>query len=165
LFARRQPTAPRWTWYVSIQNARPTTKLSEERILRPVPADASATYRLFRQAILEEKQIVCTYESRHREMCPHIIGHTNGEEKVLAFQFAGDTSKGQLPPGGQWKCLTLAKVQDIRLRAGRWYAGGSHSKTQVCVREIDLDINVHVRGLRPEQPVSPLRVRAKSRRT
>jgi hypothetical protein len=105
----------------------------------------SATYTLFRKAILAEQQVVCTYEGRHRELCPHIIGtNKSGEEVVLAWQFAGESS-GKLP---QWRCLKLANVRNARAREGRWYEGGSHSTTQTCVSNIDLDINVHVRKLR-----------------
>ena len=57
----------------------------------------SPTYLLFRRAILARKQVVCTYRGRRRELCPHILGHTSGEEKVLAFQFGGESAKG-LPP-------------------------------------------------------------------
>jgi hypothetical protein len=102
----------------------------------------SATYTLFRNAILAEQQVVCTYEGRHRELCPHIIGNNkSGEEVVLAWQFGGDSS-GKLP---QWRCLRLAKVSDARARDGRWHEGGSHRSEQTCVSEIDLDINIHVR--------------------
>jgi hypothetical protein len=105
----------------------------------------SATYNLFRNAILTEQQVVCTYEGRHRELCPHIIGaNKNGEEVVLAWQFGGDSS-GKLP---QWRCLRLAKASNARARNGRWHEGGSHRSEQTCVSEIDLDINVHVRKLR-----------------
>jgi hypothetical protein len=105
----------------------------------------SKTYRLFREAILGEKQVVCRYEGRHRELCPHIIGtNKNGEEVVLAWQFAGESS-GKLP---QWRCLKLAGVRDAQARDGRWHAGGSHKTEQRCVSEIDLDINIHVRKLR-----------------
>ena len=105
----------------------------------------SASYILFRNAILAEQQVVCAYESRHRELCPHIIGaNKNGEEVVLAWQFGGDSS-GKLP---QWRCLRLAKVRNARARDGRWHEGGSHRSEQTCVSEIDLDINVHVRKLR-----------------
>ena len=31
------------------------------------------------------------------------------DEKALTYQFGGQSSKG-LPPGGQWRCLWLAKV-------------------------------------------------------
>lgn len=65
------------------------------------------TYTLFRNAILAEQQVTCVYEGRHRELCPHIIGtNRSGEEAVLAWQFAGESS-GPLP---QWRCLKLANV-------------------------------------------------------
>jgi hypothetical protein len=105
----------------------------------------SATYNLFRNAILGEQQVICTYEGRYRELCPHIIGtNKRGEEVVLAWQFAGESS-GRLP---QWRCLRLANVRDARARKGRWHEGGSHRPTQICVSEIDLDINIHVRKRR-----------------
>jgi hypothetical protein len=103
------------------------------------------TYNLFRAAILGEKQVICTYQGRVRELCPHIIGLNRlGEEVVLAWQFAGESS-GRLP---QWRCLKLANVRDARPRNGRWHEGGSHRTEQTCVSEIDLDINIHVRKLK-----------------
>ena len=105
----------------------------------------SATYTLFRDAILAEQQVTCTYDGRYRELCPHIIGsNKDGEEVVLAWQFAGESS-GQLP---QWRCLKLKSVRNAQVRDGKWYAGSSHQTTQTCVTRIDLDINVHVRKLR-----------------
>ena len=105
----------------------------------------SATYHLFRNAILGEQQVICSYEGRHRESCPHIIGtNKRGEEVVLAWQFAGESS-GKLP---QWRCLILANVKNARARKGRWHEGGSHRSAQTCVSEIDLDINIHVRKRR-----------------
>ena len=105
----------------------------------------SATYALFPNAILDEQQVVCSYDGRIRELCPHIIGtNKRGEEVVLAWQFAGQSS-GRLP---QWRCLKLANVRDARTRQGRWHEGDSHRTTQTCVSAIDLDINVHVRKLR-----------------
>lgn len=105
----------------------------------------SATYALFREAILAERQVTCQYDGRNRELCPHIIGRNrNGEEVVLAWQFAGRSS-GPLP---QWRCLRLANVSDARSREGRWHEGGSHRTEQTCVSDIDLDINIHVRKRR-----------------
>jgi hypothetical protein len=105
----------------------------------------SSTYALFRNAILAEQQVVCGYDGRRRELCPHIIGtNRSGEEVVLAWQFAGESS-GPLP---QWRCLRLANVRDAHARDGRWHEGGSHSMEQRCVSTIDLDINVHVRKQR-----------------
>ena len=105
----------------------------------------SATYALVRNAILREQQVLCTYDGRHRELCPHIIGTNKaGEEVVLAWQFAGESS-GKLP---QWRCLRLTHVRAAVVRAGPWHEGGSHKMNQSCVTEIDLDINIHVRKLR-----------------
>lgn len=98
-----------------------------------------------RSAILAERQVVCNYHGRKRELCPHIIGtNKNGEEVVLAWQFAGESSG----PQPQWRCLRLANVRDARAREGPWHEGGSHRSEQTCVNSIDLDINVHVRKLR-----------------
>ena len=48
----------------------------------------STTYSLFRNAILDEQQVVCIYDGRVRDLCPHIIGtNKRGEEVVLAWQF------------------------------------------------------------------------------
>jgi hypothetical protein len=106
---------------------------------------SSATYAIFRNAILAEQQVVCTYDGRIRELCPHIIGtNKRREEVVLAWQFAGESS-GKLP---QWRCLKLANVRNAHARDGRWHQGGSHKAEQSCVSDIDLDINIHVRKLR-----------------
>jgi hypothetical protein len=89
--------------------------------------------------------VICTYEGRRRELCPHIIGiNKSREEIVLAWQFAGESS-GKLP---QWRCLRLANVRNARARDGRWYEGGSHKSEQTCVSAIDLDVNIHVRKRR-----------------
>jgi hypothetical protein len=106
----------------------------------------SSTYALFRNAILAEQQVTCAYLGRPREVCPHIIGEDrDGEEAVLAWQFAGESS-GKLP---QWRCLKLANVRNARAREGRWHeGGGAHTTPQKCVTRIDLDINVHVRKRR-----------------
>jgi hypothetical protein len=109
----------------------------------------STNYQLFAQAMAERKQILCTYGGRRRELCPIILGHSQGQEKALTFQFGGDSAKG-LPPGGAWRCLWLAKVGDVRLRAGPWHAGDSHTRPQGCVEIVDLDIN-------PASPYAPTR--------
>jgi len=112
-------------------------------------AGPSQTYRLFEQAMAERKQVLCVYDGYDRQLCPAILGHTQGEEKALTYQFGGE-SKGRLRPGGQWKCLLLSKVSDASLRDGPWYAGARHSQKQTCVEIVDLDVN-------PDSPYSPKR--------
>jgi hypothetical protein len=107
----------------------------------------SKTYVLFREAILGEKQVTCVYKRFYRELCPVVIGQTKGEEKVLAFQFGGDSST-ELPRGGEWRCLYLSRVEDPKLRGGPWREGIRHTAPQKCVQDVDLDINIHVRKRR-----------------
>jgi hypothetical protein len=108
----------------------------------------STAYRLFAEAMARRKQILCIYDGYPRELCPIILGHSQGQEKALTFQFGGGSSKG-LPRGGQWRCLFLGKVGDARLRDGPWHAGNSHTQPQGCVEIVDLDVN----------PASPYRPR------
>lgn len=112
-------------------------------------AGSSTTYRLFEQAMVERQQILCMYDGYHRELCPIILGHSQGEEKALTYQFGGDSKSG-LPPQGQWKCLWLSAVSDVQLRDGPWHAGSRHSAKQRCVEIVDLDVN-------PASPYDPRR--------
>src|SRR5258708_35419821 len=99
----------------------------------------SATYALFRNAILAEQQVVCLYDGRRRELCPHIIGTSkSGEEVVLAWQFFGESS-GKLP---QWRGLKLSNVRDARVRGGRWHESGSHRSEQNGGTDIELAIKI-----------------------
>ena len=120
-------------------NARRDGKQSE--------AMPSATYDLFRKAILGERQVACVYDGHPRVLCPVIIGHTRGEEKALTFQVGG-TSRSGLPPGGEWRCLYLSRVSDVRMVDGEWREGERHTAPQRCVEEVDVDVNIHVRKRR-----------------
>jgi hypothetical protein len=114
---------------------------------------ASAYYQFCSDAILGRRQLLFTYLGHRREVCPHVLGHTKEEEKLLAYQFAGETSS-VLPPGGEWRCLFLAKIHSIEVRDGAWHSGDKHSSQHTCVEDVDLDVN----------PDAPQRSWAKHRR-
>lgn len=109
----------------------------------------STTYQLIEKAMAERKEVLCFYDGFARELCPAILGHTKGQERVFAYQFAGDASEG-LPPGGAWKCLQLHKMREVKLRSGPWHTGTSHKSPQSCIEEVDLDVN-------PQSPYHPRR--------
>jgi hypothetical protein len=108
----------------------------------------SATYALFLAAMRGKKQIVCVYQGHRRQICPILLGRTGLEEKSLAFQFAGDTGDGPIPPPGNWKCLRLSDVRDVTLRDGSWHAGAGHSTAQTCMKMVEYDVN-------PDSPYDP----------
>src|ERR1700749_3730974 len=103
------------------------------------------------------RQILCTYHGYLREICPVILGRSQGQEKALTFQFAGQ-SKSRLPPGGEWRCLWLSKVNDVKLREGPWHAGSRHTQPQGCVENVELDVN-------PDSPYKPKRLLNPTRKT
>jgi hypothetical protein len=109
----------------------------------------SATYDLFAQAMAERKQILCTYGGYPRQLWPIILGHSQGQEKALIYQFGGESASG-LPPRGDWKCLFLAKASNAQLRDAPWHAGDRHTQRQRCVQVVDVDVN-------PASPYSPKR--------
>ena len=79
---------------------------------------------------------------------PIILGHSEGAEKTLTFQFDGLGSKG--PVRGDWCCLELDKVSHAELIDGPWHSGQWHSHAQKCVGDVDLDVN-------PDSPYDPKR--------
>jgi hypothetical protein len=127
-------------------NAHTGNRSSAAMTRTPGPSSA---YKLFEQAMTARKQILCTYNGRPRELCPIILGHSQGREKALTYQVGGQSNKG-LPPRGQWRCLWLSAVTNVRLRDGPWHAGDSHHQPQGCVEIVDLDVN-------PKSPYEPKR--------
>jgi hypothetical protein len=107
----------------------------------------SSAFRLFHRAILDRRQITCRYKQYYREVCPYILGHKDGREAALVYQFGGDSSRG-LPPGGEWRCFTLVDVRDPATSDGPWYGDAKHSTVQRCVDDVFVDVNTDV----PNQP-------------
>jgi hypothetical protein len=104
----------------------------------------SATYQLFRKAILSAKQITCDYQGNHRELCPIILGHTLGRERALVFHSAVRAVKAcRLAVIGMSRAFAGRTRED-----GRWHEDGRHSRPQACVEEVDLGINIHERKRR-----------------
>jgi len=66
---------------------------------------ASAAYETIKRAIQNKQVIAANYHAHHREMCPHTLGHTDGREKALLYQFAGGSDTG-LGPDCCCRCKT-----------------------------------------------------------
>jgi hypothetical protein len=98
------------------------------------------SYELLRSAIQKKQQVRCMYKGRYREVCLHVIGTKNGRENVLAFQFAGESSSG-LPPDGEWRCMLVDEISDIKVVDGKWHSRDNHSRPQTCVDVIDLEVD------------------------
>jgi hypothetical protein len=99
----------------------------------------TSVYDLIRAAVINKWQVSCWYNDHFRILCPHAIGHSNGVERVLGFQFGGTSSRG-LPSGGEWRCMDIPGMTDVTTQPGTWHTGTSHSRPQTCVKILDIDI-------------------------
>lgn len=99
----------------------------------------SNTYRSIRIAMENKHQITCMYQGRYREICCHTLGYKGGREKVLAFQFGGDSSKG-LPPGGEWRCMFVDEITDAIAKEGDWHTRDNHLRPQTCVDDVEFEV-------------------------
>ncbi|WP_230361805.1 hypothetical protein [Ancylobacter sp. Lp-2] len=91
------------------------------------------------RAVNGKKQVTCSYQGHHRELCVHVVGYKNDRPQILAFQFGGSSSKG-LVIGGDWRCMVLNEIRDIRLQDGQWYSPDNHSRPQTCVDRIIAEV-------------------------
>ena len=119
---------------------------NREKALEIIRTGHSSLFRLFHRAIVYRSQIVCVYQRHSREICPIILGHKDGVERALVYQFGGMGSSGAVK--GEWKCLNLAEVKDAKTRYGPWHSGDKHRSQQRCVDEVFIDVNTEV----PNQP-------------
>jgi hypothetical protein len=94
-------------------------------------------YALIRRAIAEKLCVEAVFGGHRRQLCPHLIGTRAGQPRALFFQFGGGSGRG-LDPGGDWRCLSIAGLSEVSVRAGEWHTT-SHSELQHCLDEIDLE--------------------------
>lgn len=100
--------------------------------------------QLIVQAIQQKLIVTAMYQGYERVMCPHVVGYKNEKKggkrlNALFFQFAGGSNSG-LPPEGQWRCVHLDELSNIRTEAGQWHTGPAHTQPQTCVDEIIAEV-------------------------
>ncbi len=76
-------------------------------------------HTILAEAISTRQQVSARYNDKTRTFSPHALGTKRGVPHVLVFQYAGGSQSG-LPPGGEWRCLEVDRLSDIRLEAGPW---------------------------------------------
>lgn len=101
----------------------------------------SHAYDVLRSALLNRQSCFAVYDGYDRHFCPHIIGWKDGVEQVLCWQFAGESSK-PLPPGGQWKCLTISKMSGLVVTQEPWHDGEPRKtgRPSFCVDAVDQSV-------------------------
>lgn len=108
--------------------------------------ERSENYKKLRQAIIEKKQVIADYNDRsYCKLCPHVIGTTaNGEERVLCYQFGGETSRGRIITGNSyrnWRCLDVSKLAFFSIEDGKWWTWTRRQAVSDCITFIDTEVS------------------------
>jgi hypothetical protein len=107
-------------------------------------------YHILAEAIRAKQQVVAVYDGEERIFSPHALGSKRGVAHVLVYQYAGGSRSG-LPPGGEWRCLDVAGLSDLRPEPGPWRTAPNVFNPQTCLDEIDLVVD----PLPPRGPARP----------
>jgi hypothetical protein len=97
-------------------------------------------YALLAEAIRGRQQVVARYQGEERVFSPHALGTKGGASRVLVFQYGGGSESG-LPPGGEWRCLIVDDLHDIRLESGAWHTAANVFNPQTCLDDIEVVID------------------------
>jgi hypothetical protein len=103
-------------------------------------------YRLLRESVVSRKPIEASYDGRLRLLCPHRLGrNSKAELRVLCYQYGGESSSklDQSGSPGNWRCMVVEKLRQVRLLDGRWRTAPNHSRPASCVVDADIDANDH----------------------
>lgn len=96
---------------------------------------------MLKQAITGKKIIVATYGGHRREMCPHIVGSTDGLQMALCYQFGGGSSQSLAPDGSDknWRCVRISALSDVVIQDGEWHTASKSSPVRPkCIQRIDV---------------------------
>lgn len=80
---------------------------------------------LLRYAIENSKQVRAVVRNLPRVFCPHILGTMNLSYSVVAWQFEGYSTAGDLP---NWRRFELDAITSMELADGPWQQGFRRSR-------------------------------------
>jgi hypothetical protein len=102
---------------------------------------------VIRQAIASRQSLRAAYRGHLRDFSPHILGRTNGEWRVLGFQFGGFSSKGPVfgRSNGNWKCFDVDVLEELVVIDQTWIDPPTRAGRQTCVEDIDVQARSEAR--------------------
>lgn len=103
----------------------------------------SESYLVIRRAMENMQNIVTEYQGKRRELSPHTLGLKDGREKVLSYQFGGESSSGLAPrnSASNWRCMFVAEMESVKISEQReWHTAPSHTRPQTCIDDVDIEV-------------------------
>lgn len=105
----------------------------------------SAAYEVIKDAILNKKNISADYKGYIRIMTPHTLGHKNGREKCLLYQFEGESSSARTFPKNSpdnWRCVFVDELRNIKIIGGELHTYNKHTQRQTCADRVEVEIEL-----------------------
>lgn len=101
-----------------------------------------SNYEILRDAINGKRNVSFVYDGLHRECSPHALGGKKDKLNCLVYQFAGQTSKGPITGDAvnNWRCLDIAKIDDLRVIDGEWHSFENHSRPATCIDDMQVEV-------------------------
>jgi hypothetical protein len=127
---------------------------------RTIPPHLVELFETVKFAIAHRRQLILMYGGFRREVCPHSLGWKNDHLSCFAYQFAGGSRKA-LPPGGQWRCLHLHSMSEVRTQEGEWHTGPIDPQSSSCVDEFEAYVGFpEMAGMAIDEDINPALIEA-----
>lgn len=92
------------------------------------PADPN-TLELIERALAERRPMAATYSKKQRELSPLALGTKDGERRLWAYQFGGESDY-------ECKCFIVTKLSDVDVQHGEAPAPDSDPGPATCMDTI-----------------------------
>ena len=103
----------------------------------------SDSYRLIRQAILDQQPVSLQYKGTYRVICPYVIGAKGRRQQFLGYQIGGESNTAIGPTGSpkNWRCMFVDQVTDVEPQPDlKWGTAAPHTRPQTCVDMVDVEV-------------------------
>jgi len=104
---------------------------------------SSPVYQILREAIINKQNIQADYKNYPRIMTPHVLGHKDGKEQCLLYQFDGQSSSATCFPENSpenWRCVFVNELKNISVIGGEIHTCTKHTQRQTCVDRVDVEL-------------------------
>lgn len=92
----------------------------------PTVAADPTVLQAIERALLDQRTITALYSERRRELAPLILGTRNGEHRLWAYQFGGESDH-------RCKCFVVGKLSDVEALDGSWQEPETNPGHDACI--------------------------------
>ncbi|ASC07029.1 hypothetical protein WSS15_12140 [Acetobacter pasteurianus] len=99
-----------------------------------------SAYSILRTAIEQKKAVAFTLHDKPQVASPHALGKGDGVEKVLMYRGV-DAHEKRVPAQGQWDCIAVSELSDVKLLADEpFHQGHPDAAQRAGIREVDIEL-------------------------